>query len=90
MNLSDSPQWEERDRLVFSKAHGCYGLYAILADKGYIEKKYWENFYKGSFLSGCAERSVEYGIEAGCGALGHGLPLAVGIAFGAKLQNKQY
>ncbi len=39
MNISDSPFWEERDRLVFSKAHGCYGLYAILADKGYIPKK---------------------------------------------------
>ena len=26
------PGWANRDRLVFSKAHGCYGLYAILAD----------------------------------------------------------
>jgi len=90
MNLSDSPQWEGRDRLIFSKAHGCYGLYAILADKGYIEKKEWENFYKGSCLSGCAERDVEKGIEAGCGSLGHGLPMAAGIAFGAKLQDKRY
>ena len=90
MNLSTSPQWEERDRLVFSKAHGCYGLYAILADIGYVKREDWENFYKGSFLSGCAERSTEHGIEASCGALGHGLPIAVGIAFGAKLQNIKY
>lgn len=90
MNLSDCPRWEERDRLVFSKAHGCYGLYSILADKGYIKRQDWENFYKGSFLSGCLERSVENGIEASCGSLGHGLPMAVGIAFGAKLQNKKY
>lgn len=90
MNLSSSPLWDERDRLVFSKAHGCYGLYAILADRGYIEEKDWLNFYKNSFLSGCAECSVENGIEASCGALGHGLPMAVGIAFGAKLQNKRY
>ena len=40
MNLSDSPEWEERDRLIFSKAHGCYGLYAIIADKGYIERSF--------------------------------------------------
>ena len=59
MNLSADPQWEERDRLVFSKAHGCYGIYAILADIGYIERKDWENFYKGSFLSGCMERSFK-------------------------------
>ena len=90
MNLSSSPQWDERDRLVFSKAHGCYGLYSILADIGYIKREDWENFYKGSFLSGCAERSAEYGIEATCGSLGHGLPMAAGIAFGAKLQNKKY
>ena len=90
MNLSDFPQWEKRDRLVLSKAHGCYGLYVILADRGYIERKDWENFYKGSYLSGCAERKVENGIEVGCGALGHGLPMAVGIALGAKLQNKKH
>jgi len=34
LNLCDDPEWIERDRLVFSKAHGCYGVYAILADKG--------------------------------------------------------
>lgn len=90
MHLSNYPQWEERDRFVFSKAHGCYGLYAVLADIGYIDRGDWENFYKGSFLSGCLERRVENGLEASCGSLGHGLPMAVGIAFGAKLQNKTY
>lgn len=90
MNLSDDPQWDERDRLVFSKAHGCYGVYAILSDIGYIRREDWEDFYKGSFLMGCIERSIEHGIEVSCGALGHGLPIAVGIAFGAKLQNKKY
>lgn len=90
MNLSDNPEWEDRDRLVFSKAHGCYGLYAILADKGYIERKDWETFYKGSRLTGCIERDIKSGIEAGCGSLGHGLAMAVGIAFGAKLKHKNY
>lgn len=90
MNLSDNPQWEDRDRLVFSKAHGCYGLYAILADKGYIKRNDWEAFYKDCHLTGCIERDVKSGIEAGCGSLGHGLGMAVGIAFGAKLQNKNY
>lgn len=49
MNLSDDPQWEERDRLVFSKAHGCYGVYSILADIGYINRRDWDNFYSDSF-----------------------------------------
>ncbi len=90
MNISDSPLWENRDRFVFSKAHGCYGLYAILADKGYIPEKEWENFYNESCLFGCCERNLISGIEAGFGAWGHGLPMAAGIAFGAKLQKKTY
>lgn len=86
-----NPFWEDRDRLVFSKAHGCYALYAILADIGIIPKWEWEGFYtEKSTLLGCMERRLEYGLEAGCGSLGHGLPIAVGIAFGAQIQEKSY
>lgn len=85
------PLWEERDRLIFSKAHGCYALYAILADLGILPRKEWESFYTPqSSLLGCMERRPEYGLEAGCGSLGHGLPMAVGIAYGAQLQGKAY
>lgn len=88
MNLSIDAKWENRDRLVFSKAHGCYALYSILANIGYVDKADWEKFYKRSFLSGCVERNTDHGIEVGCGSLGHGLPMAVGIAYGARLQNR--
>jgi transketolase len=85
------PYRADRDRLVFSKAHGCYALYAILADIGLLPRKEWENFYTPeSTLLGCMERRAEYGLEASCGSLGHGLPMAVGIAYGAKLQHKAY
>lgn len=87
----EEPLWEGRDRLIFSKAHGCYALYAILADKGVLPKVKWQNFYtEQSDLSGCMDRRVQYGLEAGCGSLGHGLPIATGVAFGAKLQGKLY
>lgn len=79
---------KEGDKLIFSKAHGAYALYAILKDIGKIKEEDWENFYKGSFLSGCIERSPEHGIEAGTGALGHGLPMAVGMAFANKILGK--
>lgn len=84
--------WENRDRLIFSKAHGAYALYAILADLGIMPKEEWDNYYlEGkSSLSGCLEQNLKYGIEAGCGSLGHGLPIATGIAYGAKLQKKPY
>ncbi len=90
MNISDDPQWEGKDRFLLSKAHGCYGVYSILADIGYLKREEWENFNKGSFLKGCIEQSPEHGIEASSGSLGHGLPIAVGMAFGAKLQKKDY
>jgi|GEM_PF-329626 transketolase len=90
MNRSNDPLWEERDRLVFSKAHGCYALYAILADIGYVERAAWDNFYQGSFLTGCVERNIAHGLEAGCGSLGHGLPQAVGIAYGAKIKGRKW
>ncbi|MDO8603601.1 MAG: 1-deoxy-D-xylulose-5-phosphate synthase N-terminal domain-containing protein [Candidatus Omnitrophota bacterium] len=88
---ADDPLCKDRDRLVFSKAHGCYALYSILADKDILPKKEWHNFYKAeSGLLGCMERRIEYGLEAGCGSLGHGLPMAVGLAFGAQIQKEKY
>ncbi len=65
----------KNDTVILSKAHGCYGLYAIEADKGIISRDDWENFN----MPGC------YGE---LGSLGHGLPIGVGLAFGRKLQNK--
>lgn len=88
---SNEPQWPGRDRLIFSKAHGCYALYAILADIGVIPNQQWQDFCtEKSDLRGCAERNLDYGIEAGCGSLGHGLPIAAGLAYGAKLKGDTY
>jgi transketolase len=67
----------EYDQFILSKAHGGYGYYAILTDKGILPRDRWECFN----LPGCVERMPEYGIIAGCGSLGHGLPIASGIAF---------
>jgi transketolase len=85
------PQWKDRDRLVLSKGHGAYALYAILADLGVFPAQEWEKYNTPeSTLCGCIERRPEFGIEAGCGSLGHGLPMAVGLAFGARLQGLTY
>jgi transketolase len=71
--LNYEPEFKN-DTVILSKAHGCYGLYCIEADKGIISHEDWENFN----LPGC------YGE---LGSLGHGLPIGVGLAFGRKLQN---
>lgn len=90
LRLDTDPRWEGRDRVIFSKGHGAYGLYAILADLGYVPRHEWENFYKGSPLAGCVEQDLDKGLEAGTGSLGHGLPMAVGLAFGAKLKGADW
>jgi len=92
MNISEANKNSpERDRLVFSKAHGCYGLYAILCDLGMLPEDQWLNYYtEASSLPGCLEKMPDYGIEAGCGSLGHGLPVAVGIAFGARYLSHKF
>lgn len=82
--------WENRDRFILSKGHGCYALYIILNELGLIPDNEIQNFNNGGSLKGCVEMNHNYGLETSCGSLGHGLPVAVGIAFGAKLQNKNY
>jgi transketolase len=75
------PTWEGRDRIILSKGHGCLALYAVLADQGYFPADKLDTFcQRHSFLGGHPERELDYGIEASTGALGHGLPFAVGIA----------
>jgi len=87
----ENPVWEDRDRLILSKGHGPYALYAILADLGVIPRAQWEGYYtEGSRLGGCIERNLSFGLEAGTGSLGHGLPMAVGLAFAAKVRGRTY
>ena len=84
------PKNENRDRLILSKGHGCLALYSILADKGFFPKKLLDRTSKtGSILGGHPEQKVP-GIEVSTGALGHGLPIAVGMALAAKLKKKKH
>lgn len=91
MNIDPKhPDDPDRDRFVLSKGHCVETYYAILADKGFIEKEELETFsrYK-SRLIGHPNREIP-GIEVNTGALGHGLPQAVGMALAGKRQKKQY
>jgi len=65
---------EPTDTIILSKGHGCYGLYAIWADLGLLAKEKWDKFD----MPGCTD---------GYGSLGHGLPVAVGVAYANKQLN---
>ena len=75
------PEWEERDRFVLSKGHGCAALYAVLAESGYFPVERLDTFYQdGSPLVGHATHKEMPGVEVSTGSLGHGLSLGVGMA----------
>lgn len=73
----------DRDRFVLSKGHGVPALYAILAEKGFIEKSELMTLRKiGSRLQGHPDRMRMPIVEASTGSLGQGLSVAQGLALG--------
>jgi transketolase len=78
-----------RDRFILSKGHGCLALYAVLADKGFFPaEELARQCRAGAMLGGHPERGRTPGVEASTGALGHGLPIALGLALAARMQNR--
>ncbi len=80
------PSWPDRDRFVMSKGHAAVSLYAVLAMRGFIDEDELSTFAQPlSRLSGHPNRVKVPGVETNTGPLGHGFPVAVGMAIGAGL-----
>lgn len=92
MNVDASdPKNENRDRFVLSKGHTAPGLYATLAQKGFIPKADLLTLRKqGSYLQGHPDMKYTPGIDMSTGSLGQGISAAVGMALAGKLQKKEY
>ncbi|MCX6704045.1 MAG: transketolase [Candidatus Woesebacteria bacterium] len=72
---------EERDRFFLSNGHVCPALYAVMAEKGLIDKNLLSTYTEiGSTLQGHPERTKLKGIENTSGPLGLGLAQAAGYA----------
>ena len=77
---------ENRDRFVLSKGHAAAVLYAILANRGFFEEKLLDSYCQdGSKIAGHSTRGSLPGVEATAGSLGHGLPMATGMALAGKI-----
>lgn len=77
----------ERDYFILSKGQSTMGLLAVLAEKGFFQKEELKNACRyNSIISMQADRTKVPGIEVSAGSLGHGFPIAVGVAWGNKLQ----
>ena len=87
----EKPDWEDRDRVVFSKGHAAPLLYACLAECGYFSKEELWNLRKiGHMLQGHPSKIKTPGVEASTGPLGQGLSVATGIALAGKIDKKDY
>ena len=80
---------EPHDRFVLSKGQSNLALMTVLASKGFIDESELDSFCKfGSRIAMQADRTKFNGlIENSAGSLGHGLPMAVGLAWAAKIKN---
>lgn len=80
----------DRDRYIQSKGHCVEALFVVLADKGFFPEEDLNTLcqYKSHYI-GHPTKKVK-GVEQNTGALGHGLPISVGVALAAKMDNKDY
>jgi transketolase len=88
---ADEPKWQGRDRFILSKGHAGAGVYAALAESGFFSVDKLKTHYKdGSDLSGHVSHKGIPGVEFSTGSLGHGLPVATGMALAAKINEHEH
>ncbi len=81
------PRSPDRDRFVLSKGHGPVGYYAVLADKGFFPADELRRFMAWDGILGAhPDRNQVPGVEVSTGSLGHGLPMAVGMALALRIK----
>jgi transketolase len=81
----DAPWADERDCLILSKGHAVAALYAVLAERGFFPKDWLSTFNEpGTRLPEHPSPRCVPGVEWATGSLGHGLPVAVGMALGRR------
>ena len=78
------PDKPDRDRFILSKGHGGGAVYAVLTEMGFFPKEWLNGYYRDEGkLMGHISHHVP-GVEFSTGSLGHGLPVACGMALAAR------
>ena len=90
MKVFSDPKNPLRDRCVFSKGHAVLAQYAAFAELGYVSR---DDLHKVKTLDGTLQGHPDMdhtpGIEAVTGSLGQGLSIALGMAFGLRLDKSE-
>ncbi|NKC13688.1 MAG: transketolase [Gammaproteobacteria bacterium] len=82
---TDDPR---RDRFLLSKGHGPMAYYAVLCAKGFFPESWLDSFGAlHSPLGQHPDRTLIPGVEISSGSLGHGLPIALGLALALNASN---
>jgi transketolase len=75
--------WKNRDIFIMSKGHSAMALYAALAEKKIISRKFIDGYYlNDGTLPAHLDRFSARGIETSAGSLGHGFNVGLGMAYG--------
>lgn len=87
-----NPIANTRDRFILSKGHGAPALFQVLAMRGFYSPHLLDHYGEdgGIFAEHPPAPGHLPGIEAATGSLGHGLPIALGMALAARMQNANY
>lgn len=86
-----NPQWPDRDRFILSKGHAGAGVYAVLAECGFFPvEELMKHCQDGSNFSGHVSHKGVPGVELSTGSLGHGLSVAAGMAYAARVDDKKH
>jgi transketolase len=86
MNRTSDPA--TTDTFLLSKGHGAPALYCVLEERGILPRTYLENICKPGWPLATHPDLGTPGIEASTGSLGHGLGMAVGMAYADKMHGK--
>lgn len=76
------------DTFLMSKGHGCMIQYVVLEDLGVLSRRDLDLYCKKEGRLGCHPDYGVPGIEASTGSLGHGLSMAVGMAYAERLKGE--
>ena len=85
----EHPLAPDRDRFILSKGHAATALYVTLAERGFFDSALLDTYdTDGGALPEHPGLQCVPGIEAATGSLGHGLPIALGMALAARIQRR--
>jgi len=82
----------ERDRFILSKGHGAPALFQVLAMRGFYPQEMLNDYGQdGSIFAEHPPTPDQLpGIEVATGALGHGFPIALGMALSSRVQQTPF